>query len=81
MRSGPLELLEDGVVIGDGASIVEDELVVELVVVGHVHDLGLAELLLEFVHEFDLSGWGNTCLLRLWHSRKSARGTLQLVAG
>jgi hypothetical protein len=49
--------------------------------VGHVHDLGLAELLLEFVHEFDLSWWGNTCLLRLWHSRKSARGTLQLVAG
>lgn len=70
-RSGPLESIEDGVVIGDDLAIIEHESVVVSVVVRHVDDLRPAQLVLQLVHQLDLHVDRSTCLLRLWHSRKS----------
>lgn len=52
--SCPLEATEDGVIIGDNFSIIEDEAIVVLIVVWHVDDLCLPELLLQFAHELHL---------------------------
>lgn len=57
MRSGPFELGEDGVGVRDHSSIVENELVLEGVVVGHVDDCGAAQLFVELTHQFDLPLW------------------------
>ena len=52
--SCPLEATEDGIIIGDNFSIIEYKAIVVLIVMGHVDDLGLSKLLLQFVHKFDL---------------------------
>lgn len=70
-ESGPLESIEDGIVIGNHLPIIKNEAVVVGIVVGHVDDLGPPELVLQLVHELDLREMTRTCLLRLWHSRKS----------
>ena len=53
-ESGPLESIEDGVVVGDDLAVVEHEAVVVGVVVGDVDDLGPAQLVLQLGHELDL---------------------------
>ena len=70
-ESGPLESIEDGIVIGNHLPVIKDEAVVVGIVMGHVDYLCPAELVLQLIHELDLDGEGGTCLLRLWHSRKS----------
>lgn len=70
-ESGPLESIEDGIVIGNHLPIIKNEAIVVGIIVGHVDDLCPSELVLQLVHELDLHVATCTCLLRLWHSRKS----------
>lgn len=78
-RSHPLEFFEDWIVVLNYFSIIKDESIICLVIVGNVDHLGLQQLILKLSHQLYLNKHEATCFPRLWHSKKSSCWTLHLL--